>query len=808
MENEEALVVNQKISSFTENLIKYGLPILYFLISIAFYLKTYDSAQIKITLIQLGGTIILATWLIKLIEEDVLMFLKKNIIVILPLLLFLFSGIFSHLHSPFKYASGNELVRRVLYIAMALIVLSEFKTEDRMKRLFNWLFAACFVATIYGVVQYLDGRFFPPAPEPGLDPFIWRGAFGARVFSTFGNPNFYGDFLVVLSPLTLAMFLYTRKLHLLLLWALIAFNVIITYSKGAWLGFAAGMLIFVFFGILFFWNAQKEKVRKIATIIALITILVVSMGIYKNLRGRTDSASFRIFTWLSTWEMINTHPVIGTGVGTFYVTYPAWRRPQIFYIEAKHNTETDHPEDEYLEVWYDEGLIGFGVFLWLISMFILVSVRNLSVFSKRDIELQKSGKRDIRAYIQYGTLTALMAQLVHNFVCVSLRFVSSGIFLWLLIGIIGALTIHNPMPAKSESDEKSGFDTLVALLAVVGCYLLVQFIWLLPKDLFNIVMKVGIGLSLVALAAAFVNRYAVRFVKDRSLLFKRAFQFLVIFFAIHFLRVFYGYFDADENHNLAIFYSKQAQWDTALDHYNTVVTENPSFIMAQYFMGNVYNDRWAPGDAEKSIEKYDDVWKLAPNYVQSHHQAGLIYLKWGQDEQAKEQAAASAGDKKAIKEHEAKKVELWRKALSEFERYKAIDPVFNINYYRIAWIYMQLGEKEKAEQTYLDHLNFPAMLQKPPHNAWVEDWGVRRNSELSETCVYLGNYYMADNLVDKAGEYYKKAADLDPNSPMALKNLAAYFGRKGDMQHAGDLWQRIRQIAPNDPDVKRVFNLK
>ena len=64
-----------------------------------------------------------------------------------------------------------------------------------MKRLFNWLLAAAFVASLYGVIQYLDGMFFPPPPEPGLDPFIWRGAFGRRIFSTFGNPNFFGDFL-------------------------------------------------------------------------------------------------------------------------------------------------------------------------------------------------------------------------------------------------------------------------------------------------------------------------------------------------------------------------------------------------------------------------------------------------------------------------------------------------------------------------------------------------------------------------------------------------------------------------------------
>src|SRR6202030_164970 len=41
----------------------------------------------------------------------------------------------------------------------------------------------------------------------GIDPFIWRQAFGSKIFSTFGNPNFFGNFLVILTPITLALLL-------------------------------------------------------------------------------------------------------------------------------------------------------------------------------------------------------------------------------------------------------------------------------------------------------------------------------------------------------------------------------------------------------------------------------------------------------------------------------------------------------------------------------------------------------------------------------------------------------------------------
>ncbi len=744
--SETARVSDNNVMEIAGKILIYGVPILYFLISIAFYLKTYDSAQIKITLIEMGGTFLLATWLIKLAEEDVMLFLRQNIIVICSLLAFLISGIVSYLRSPLPLASANELARRVFYIAIALIVVKEFDSHEKMKRLFNWLIAAAYVATLYAVIQYLDRHYFPPPPEPGLDPFIWRQAFGDRIFSTFGNPNFFGDFLVVMSPITLAMFLRSRKIHLLLLWLMIAFSVMITYSKGAWLGFGAGVLIIVFLVIGLFLKTQKIKQRSILLIMTFACILIVVGGIYHNLKGRTDSASFRIFTWTSTWEMINTNPILGTGIGTFYVTYPAFRRPQIFFVEGRHNTETDHPEDEYLEVWYDEGLVGFGIFLWVISMFLWGGFKNLQVFSKLNIE--KPGG-DIRAYYQLGVLTAVASQLVHNFVCVSLRFVSSGIFLWLLIGLLGAFSVNHPMPEKSSQPVPGKLPTNA----------------------------------------------------------KRTFQVLIAVIAVYFLTVFYGYFDADVNHNMAIFFSKQGQWTQALDKYTEVIKENPSFIMAHYFMGNVYNDRWIEGDRDRAIGKYNDVWKLAPDYVQSHHQAGLIYLKSGDDEKRLEDAARQKGDLKEAAVHEQNKKEIWDKALAEFEKYREIDPIFPLNYYREAWIYMQLGEYDKAENAYLAHIKFPEQLRKPPHSIWDEDWYKRRPEEYAETYINLGNMKFMRNDFKASEEYYKDALKLSPTSINAVKNLAVLYSRTGRMEEAKKEWFAAREISPQDPDVMRTFGM-
>lgn len=754
--------VNQKLTDSMGKIIAYGLPILYFLISVMFYLRTYDSAQIKITLVQMGGTVLLCAWLVKLIEENAIPFFRKNMAVVLPLLLFLLSGTVSWLTSPFFHASTQEFTRRLFYITFALIALKEFDSDEKIGRLQSWLFFAAYVATIYGVIQWLDVNFFPPNPEPGLDPFIWRGAFGKRVFSTFGNPNFFGDFLVVMSPITLAAFMRTRKFKYLMLWALIALNVIWTGSKGAWLGLSVGVLTIAFLYVGYFSHAKKEKVRKIIFTMVGITVVLLSIGMYVNVKKRTDSVSFRIFTWLSTLEMIDTHPALGTGIGTFYVTYPAWRRPQIFYIEGRHNTETDHPENEYLEVLYDEGIVGFGIFIWLVALSIVISSKNLKSFTEV--------KEDKRAYYQLGLMTALIAQLAHNMVCVSLRFVSSGVFLWLVIGLIMALNTHNPLPQQSRALPQGGNP--------------------FPKGLR--------GLA----------------------------QLLIVACALYCSKIFYGYFDADVNHNIAIMYSKQGQWIPALEHYETVVRENPSFIMSQYFMGNVYNDRWIEGDPERAIKKYGDVWKLAPNYVQSHHQAGMIYFKWGTDEKNRADQARQKGDMAAAAAHEKAKIDLWQKAIAEFEKYRTIDPVFPLNYYREATIFIQMGDYDNAARIYAAHLSFPQTLKNPPHSIWVEEWWIRRAPELSETCIYLGNLYYVRGQYQKAEEYYKMGADLlttaeglyaknyrmtmdyTQNKLPPMKSLAALYQKEGKAALAAGVWNRIREMSPGDPDVQRMFEHK
>lgn len=712
-----------------DNIIKYYIPILYLLISVMFYLRTYDSCQIKITLTQIGGSVLILLWLLKFLEnpKETIKFYLANWQIIVPFVLFLLSGLQSHIFmSPLKKASGMELYRRVIYMLTAIVVIREVNSIEKFNRFLRWLFMALFISTFYGIIQYIDGKFFLPNPEPGIDPFIWRQAFGKRIFSTFGNPNFYGDFLVGMSPIVLAMFVYKKNPFYLLLWLMTAFNTIFTYSKGAWIGFVAGFVYFCFLYLIFFSHTKVQNIKKYVFVGILGVILITAIGIYKQWTINTDSAKFRIYTWLSCWEMINTSPLLGTGIGTFYVTYPAWRRPQIFYIEGKHNTESDHPENEYLEVWYDEGVIGFGIFLWLIITLIITAIKTLEVFSKPTIITDKKGRQkqiseDIRAYYMLGLLSGWMGSLTHNWVCVSMRFVSSGTVVWLLAGLVSALVINHPLPVKSK--ERNVVSTFTAMF-LISIFWVINFLWWKMTE--NISFTVAIILFIIGLLMESGNvqidhqeEKEIKF--NFNILFqnpiKRFVQLVLIIVVFYLANVFRGYFVGDIHHNIAIFYSKQANWQEALTNYNIVAKNNPGFIMCHYFMGNVFNDRWLMQrefhpeygdsernqpwteidigkigriDPERAIAKYQDVWDLAPNYVQSHHQAGVVYLK--------------LADYFKSLNNEQKAVFYYNKSLEYFWKYHKIDPIFPVNYQRMAYVYSRLGNLDMAERMYKGHL--------------------------------------------------------------------------------------------------------
>src|SRR3989339_385711 len=707
------------MANFSHKAIVWWLPLLYCLISSLFYLRTYDSAQVKITVMQMGGAALLALWLARLLEAGRKAFNRDDLVCLSPFLAYLAVGVFSFIHAPYHMASVDFFLRHFFFMTAALIVIYEFDAKA-MDRLTDILVLTAWIAVGYGFLQWIDINWFPHGPGNGIDPFIWRGAFGKRIFSTYGNPNFFADFLVIVFPILLTQYIKTRRFSLIPLMGMLIVDLLMTGTKGAWLGFALVILLLGVIAFLYFPAAVAPYRKAVLSVVAAGVLGFVGY-VAKDLQARVVSVNFRLFTWEATWEMIQTQPWIGTGVGSFPPIYPAFRRPPIFHIEGKHNTETDHSENEYIEQLFDNGILGFGVFLWLLLSTFVVGLRSLGqltiLFSTKD------GRAPPRAYDLVGYMVAFMGMLGHNCFDVSMRFVSSGVYLGLLSGMIVNLSrgkalyelheLRAPEPDKGSAQPAAPslaglaaeFIVWPARLAAWGGMAYVGFLLLKPISSLQgpgarlpvggellqwwlaWTVFVGCVLSLGGILARLV------YLAENPLVA------LLVLAMCQPLYLFWGYFKADVHHNIAIYFSKERRWDDALANYLLVQKLNPNFVMSMYFMGNVYNDRfnmnkvynpgWGdkndiPRDAyERALDSYEDVRRLAPNYVQMHHQVGKLNLR--RAEWAMNQGRAEEADL------------FLKKALTLYYMYQATAPVFEPNYFRIGQVYMVWAQRAQAQ---------------------------------------------------------------------------------------------------------------
>lgn len=789
--------------------IQYFIPILYLFISISFYLRTYDSAQVKITLLQMGGTSLVALWLSLIILEGKKAFTKDDFVFLAPFLAYLFYIIFSFINIPYKQWAIDDFVRYILYSFISLIVIREFDIFA-INRLTTYLFISTWIVSIYGIIQWIDVNFYPPRNVGnGIDPFIWRGAFANRIFSTYGNPNFFGNYLVLMFPIIVSQFLKTKeisfkKISLLLLGVLDIFCILNTHTKGAWIGLGISTILFLGLYIYYFSNLNKKTIRLIYIILFLVGIAIIIGVVNYAAKKSLSSVPFRVSTWLSTWEMIETHPLIGSGVNSFRPLYPAYRRPIIFHIEGRHNTETDHAENEHLEQILDNGIIGAGIFYWMI---IFVTITAL-----RAIRFNIKTKEKDKAYDILGYIVAFLAMLIHNFTDVSMRFVSSGVYLGLLPAVIinlsrgHALWEFHYMGIESKNKIKEvSINKKILILLVIGIliYFAIKVLYEFSSlqgnfstsresgDVILYIVSWGVFLFLLLFIV-----YCLSSILIRSWNIYVGVVILVLFipFGKFPMYYFWGWFKADVYHNMAIFFSKQGQWDMALSYYQKVIKYNPTFIMPYYFMGNVFTDRfdmkkqyreeWGDKnkvertDFERAFDMYEKVRSLAPNYVQMHHQVGVLYMKMA--EYTKNQ-----GDLK-------KAIFYLDKALYRFNLYENLDPVFVYNYLRKAQIYVYKNELKKAEKEYLNYLsawkcnehNFLSTHKVYGKNhegdGMAPEYDVKTHyPQLPDVYTNLGSLYFIMGEFKKSYEYYSKALKLKPDYEVAKRNIEVVKLRLG-----------------------------
>ncbi|MBD2256147.1 IctB family putative bicarbonate transporter [Pseudanabaena sp. FACHB-2040] len=345
--------------------------------------------------------------------------------------------------SPVKAAALQGLVKLTLNLLVFLLMARVLRRSQAR----NWLVLALLLTSLpvagYGLRQYFFGA---AALATWVDP-LSASATATRVYSYLGNPNLLGGYLIPAVGLSaMAVFAWPRWLPKLLALLLVGVNTIclvLTLSRGAWIGFLVGGFILLalvvhFWSIRFtpFWRRWAMPLllgsAAAVTVLGVLAVDPLRARVLSMFAGRQDSSNnFRINVWAAVIEMIKDRPILGIGPGNdaFNAVYPLYQRPRYTALSAY---------SIFLETAVEAGLVGLAVLIWLLVV----------TFSQGWVQLQRLRlTQDNQAYWLMGAIASQAGMLCHGLVDTIWYRPQVSTLWWLMMAIVASYYVTAAAPA-------------------------------------------------------------------------------------------------------------------------------------------------------------------------------------------------------------------------------------------------------------------------------------------------------------------------------------------------------------------------
>jgi putative inorganic carbon (HCO3(-)) transporter len=279
-----------------------------------------------------------------------------------------------------SYERQQGFINLLSYLLIFYLIATFINNKRRFNHLLFWLLAAAAVASIYGLMQAL-----------GLDFLRWAESSLFRIFSTFGQPNFFGHYLVVCLPLTIyaAVFLARHCWHKILFAILAAVELaclVLTYSRSAWVAFAVSLIVA---GLAALWYFGRKKIALTSALAALIIFIILSLAPVRSaifnsvdykptglvfrlvtiFDFKIGSAGTRLFYWQAAWQAFKNAPLerqlFGFGPDVQASVFVSEYRPIWAYYERM-NSFPDRAHNAPLDFLLQFGLVGAATFTLLL----------------------------------------------------------------------------------------------------------------------------------------------------------------------------------------------------------------------------------------------------------------------------------------------------------------------------------------------------------------------------------------------------------------------------------------------------------
>jgi putative inorganic carbon (hco3(-)) transporter len=352
----------------------------------------------------------------------------------LALSAFLFVNLLSCITSIAPAHSINAFFTKTLEYALFFIVIaSVFSDAKGIKRLLLVVLVSTALCYINGLAQYFMGF-----------DLVRRDALaGYRISGSLINPNDFGSYVIMFIPVLLSLVIWKKlilryRVIIISVFLMSLFCLVLSYSRGAWLGFLAGIL---FFGFL------KSKKFFLCFVVILIAGLFFMPQRAKDRMKQIDSMekvtiNYRTIVWKEALSVIEDWPILGTGLNTYTLVGPHYK------IHPKGGI---YPHNCYLQMAAETGIVGLTAFLWFLwaifsrGVRLLRRLRRLAMTeSTGRLGMTESTGRlamtDGKEYLLIlGLMAGILGFLVNAFFDTTLYALRLVSLFWVMMGILVAL---------------------------------------------------------------------------------------------------------------------------------------------------------------------------------------------------------------------------------------------------------------------------------------------------------------------------------------------------------------------------------
>lgn len=276
--------------------------------------------------------------------------------------------------SALSFAMLGSLKVWAMYLVLAgfyIVIINTIETKEALYGLLRIFVISGALVALYGVCQYVFGW---TTTNAWIDEEMFEDE-TMRVYSTLGNPNVLGEFLLLVLPVA-AVFMvkdawkHSSKYIYAGMFALLFLCLILTQSRGCWIGFMLAAVIFVTFYEGRWWS--------VLPIVILLLPLVVPDTIVDRMMSvgnmEDSSTSYRVYIWMATLGMLKTYWLGGIGMGeaAFNEVYPFYSYNAIV---------APHSHNTFLQLTVEAGV---GALLVFIVMQVVFAQKMQSVYKLND----------------------------------------------------------------------------------------------------------------------------------------------------------------------------------------------------------------------------------------------------------------------------------------------------------------------------------------------------------------------------------------------------------------------------------------